>query len=296
MVLPAADLQIRNFLTGIDFCIGTPCAAAGHAGPSGRGHLPAARPDRARPASGDPDAAAVLRPPHAVQPAGASGPLRRRLGAPGQAPNRGQMGLVIMGWATQIEPVDGMKRLVTDHLGLVLQWLGLWVPAGPVLPLPARVRAARTGSSLCSATPRSPYRAVRADAAQRSPADAQRPAAEPRLGRCSVGSSTVARSCSSNAGRDASGGCWPGDGHRRRSGAAPAGRRVVAPTVAAELGTKRIWRAARRQRRPACSNCTSTNPPRRVVDGGRRGGGRPGRGGRCRRHPDRHQRRRRGFQ
>jgi hypothetical protein len=38
------------------------------------------------------------------------------------------LGLVIMGWATQIEPADSMKRLVADHFGFVLAWLGLWFP------------------------------------------------------------------------------------------------------------------------------------------------------------------------
>jgi hypothetical protein len=38
------------------------------------------------------------------------------------------IGLVIMVWATQIEPVDGIERLLPDHVGFVLAWLGLWYP------------------------------------------------------------------------------------------------------------------------------------------------------------------------
>ncbi len=38
------------------------------------------------------------------------------------------VGLVIMAWAAQIEPVDGIERLLTDHFGFVLAWLGLWYP------------------------------------------------------------------------------------------------------------------------------------------------------------------------
>ena len=38
------------------------------------------------------------------------------------------IGLVVMALAAQIEPVERIKRIVSDHFGFVLAWLGLWFP------------------------------------------------------------------------------------------------------------------------------------------------------------------------
>jgi len=129
-VLPAADLfsEYRNFLTGIDFSIST--LRSRHS----------RRPVRLE----------ITLPPDQIEDGQAERVTRTlqrycdtrmhynhrerrgvrfdaisalRVGIPMAA-----VGLVIMGWATQIEPVDGMKRLVTDHLGFVLAWVGVWYP------------------------------------------------------------------------------------------------------------------------------------------------------------------------
>ena len=130
-LLPAADLfsEYRNYLTGIEFCIST------------------LRSRRSR----RPVRLEISLPPHRVEPGQAervSTTLRRycdqRMGYNEREQRAVRFdgvsamlraglavavpGLLIMAWATQIEPEDSIKRLLTDHVGFVLAWLGLWFP------------------------------------------------------------------------------------------------------------------------------------------------------------------------
>jgi hypothetical protein len=38
------------------------------------------------------------------------------------------LGLLVMIWATQIDPSEEVRRLVIDHFGFVLAWIGVWYP------------------------------------------------------------------------------------------------------------------------------------------------------------------------
>ena len=129
-VLPAADLfsEYRNFLTGIDFCISTLRSRRSRRPVRIEISLP---PDQIEPGQSERVTRTLQRYcDHRMQynrrerrAVRFDGVSALRVGLPIAV-----VGLVIMGWATQIEPVDGMKRLVTDHLGFVLAWLGLWFP------------------------------------------------------------------------------------------------------------------------------------------------------------------------
>ena len=129
-VLPDADLfsQYRNFLTGIDFAISTLRSRRSRRPVRLEITLP---PDQIE--DGQPERVMRTlerycdhrirynqRERRAVRFDGVSA---LRVGLPIAA-----VGLVIMAWAAQIEPIDGIKRLLTDHFGFVLAWLGLWYP------------------------------------------------------------------------------------------------------------------------------------------------------------------------
>ena len=128
--MPSTDLfsEYRNFLTGVDFCLS---------------ELRGRR-------SGRPVRLAIRMPPEEIEDGVAerlSRTLRRycnhrirynrresqaqrvggvsalRIGIPITA-----LGLVVAAVSTRIKPSGGAANLVTDHLGWVLAWIGLWFP------------------------------------------------------------------------------------------------------------------------------------------------------------------------
>ncbi len=58
-----------------------------------------------------------------------------RIGIPVSA-----LGLVVAAAATRIRPAGGAANLVTDHLGWVLAWIGLWFPIDQFLFYPLAYR------------------------------------------------------------------------------------------------------------------------------------------------------------
>jgi hypothetical protein len=130
-ILPAVDLfsEYRNFLTGIDFCISTLRGRHSRRPVRLEITLP---PDRVEPGQSERVSRTLRRycdhrmgynsrERRAVRFDGVSAMLRAGLAL-------AVAGLLIMAWSSQIEPADGVKRLVTDHFGFVLAWLGLWFP------------------------------------------------------------------------------------------------------------------------------------------------------------------------
>ena len=130
-VLPVVDLfsEYRNFLTGIDFCISTLRGRHSRRPLRLEISLP---PDQIEPGQSerisrtlrrycDHRMAYNSRERRAVRFDGVSAMLRAGLGL-------ALLGLLIMAWATQIDENDEVKRLVADHFGFVLAWLGLWFP------------------------------------------------------------------------------------------------------------------------------------------------------------------------
>jgi len=130
-VLPVVDLfsEYRNFLTGIDFCISTLRGRHSRRPLRLEISLP---PDQIEPGQSermkrtlrrycDHRMAYNSRERRAVRFDGVSAMLRAGLAL-------ALLGLLIMSWATQIDENDEVKRLVADHFGFVLAWLGLWFP------------------------------------------------------------------------------------------------------------------------------------------------------------------------
>jgi hypothetical protein len=136
--MPSTDLfsEYRNFLTGVDICLS---------------ELRSRR-------SGRPVRLEIRMPPEAIDDGVAeqlARTLRRycnhrihynrresqaqrvggvsalRIGIPISA-----LGLVVAALATKIEPSGGAANLVTDHLGWVLAWIGLWFPLDQFLFYP----------------------------------------------------------------------------------------------------------------------------------------------------------------
>ncbi len=128
--MPQTDLfsEYRNFLTGVDFCLSE---LRGR-----RSRRPVRLEIRLPPGQIDDEVAERLartlrrycdhrirynrREIRAQRFAGVSD---LRIGVPVSA-----LGLVLTAIATTIRPVGGAANLVTDHIGWVLAWIGLWFP------------------------------------------------------------------------------------------------------------------------------------------------------------------------
>jgi hypothetical protein len=140
--MPHTDLfsEYRNFLTGVDFCISEL-----------RGR-PSRRPVRLeiRLPAGEIDdglarrLAQTLRRycDHRIRYNRREGQAQRvggvsalRIGVPVSA-----LGLVLTAVATTMKPVGGAANLITDHLGWVLAWIGLWFPLDQFLFYPLAYR------------------------------------------------------------------------------------------------------------------------------------------------------------
>lgn len=138
--MPQTDLfsEYRNFLTGVDFCLSE---LRGR-----RSRRPVRLVIRLPPGEIDDEVAERLsrtlrrycahrirynrRESQALRVGGVSA---LRIGLPVSA-----LGLVLTAVATTIRPSNGAANLVTDHLGWVLAWIGLWFPLDEFLfyPLP----------------------------------------------------------------------------------------------------------------------------------------------------------------
>lgn len=136
--MPQTDLfsEYRNFLTGIDFCISE--LRARHS------RRPVRLEVRLPPNEIADDVAERLsrtlrryckhrvrynrRESRALRVGGVSA---LRVGVPVSA-----VGLLLVGEATGIRPMGGTVHVITDHLGWVLLWLGLWFPLDQILFYP----------------------------------------------------------------------------------------------------------------------------------------------------------------
>jgi hypothetical protein len=128
--MPHADLfsEYRNFLTGIDFCISTlrsrrsrrPVRLDISLPPDQIGDGQADRVQRTLRRYCDHRIRYNQRERRAVRFDGLSA---WRVGLPIAV-----IGLLVMIWATQIDPDDEVRRLVIDHFGFVLAWIGVWYP------------------------------------------------------------------------------------------------------------------------------------------------------------------------
>jgi hypothetical protein len=136
--MPQADLfsEYRNFLTGIDFAISELRARGSR--------RPVRLEIRLPPDEIDDDVAERLsrtlrryckhrigynrRETRAIRIDGISA---LRIGIPVSA-----VGFVLVGTATDIRPEGGVLQQITDHLGWVLMWLGLWFPLDEFLFYP----------------------------------------------------------------------------------------------------------------------------------------------------------------
>jgi hypothetical protein len=140
--MPSSDLfsEYRNFLTGVDFCI------------SELRSRPSPRPVRLE----------IRLPPEQIDD-GVAGRLARTLHRycdyrirynrrEGQAQRVGgvsalrigvpvtAVGLVLTVAATKIRPATSAANIITDHLGWVLAWIGLWFPIDQFLFYPLAYR------------------------------------------------------------------------------------------------------------------------------------------------------------
>src|SRR5215467_11723758 len=136
--MPQTDLfsEYRNFLTGIDFCVSELRSRRSRRPVRLEIHLP---PDEI-----DDDVAERLsrtlrryckhrmryneREGRALRFGGVSA---LRVGLPVFL-----LGLLLVGEATAIRPASGTVHVVTDHLGWVLMWVGLWFPLDQLLFYP----------------------------------------------------------------------------------------------------------------------------------------------------------------
>jgi hypothetical protein len=140
--MPHTDLfsEYRNFLTGVDFCISEL-----------RGR-PSRRPVRLeiRLPAEEIDAGLAGRLAHTLrrycdhrirynrregQAQRVGGVSALRIGVPVSA-----LGLALTAVATTMKPVGGAPNLITDHLGWVLAWIGLWFPLDQFLFYPLAYR------------------------------------------------------------------------------------------------------------------------------------------------------------
>jgi hypothetical protein len=128
--------EYRNFLNGIDFCIGELRARASRRPVRLEIHLPEAEVD-------DQTAERIARTlrryckhrmrfnRRETRALRLSGIGALRVGLPVAA-----IGFVMVGVATGIKPSDGAAHLIVDHLGWVLLWLGIWFPLDQFLFYP----------------------------------------------------------------------------------------------------------------------------------------------------------------
>jgi hypothetical protein len=136
--MPQTDLfsEYRNFLTGIDFCISElrgrrsrrPVRLEIHLPPGEIDDGVAERLSRTLRRYCDHRIRYNRRETRALRVGGVSA---LRIGIPVSA-----LGLVLTIVATTIRPAGGAANLVTDHVGWVLAWIGLWFPLDEFLFYP----------------------------------------------------------------------------------------------------------------------------------------------------------------
>ena len=136
--MPQTDLfsEYRNFLTGIDFCISELRVRRSRRPVRLEIHLP---PEEIDEGIGERLSRTLRRycthrirynrrEERALRFGAVSG---LRVGVPVFV-----VGLLMVGEATNIRPASGTVHVVTDHLGWVLMWLGLWFPLDQLLFFP----------------------------------------------------------------------------------------------------------------------------------------------------------------
>jgi hypothetical protein len=140
--MPHTDLfsEYRNFLTGVDFCL-----SELRSRPSRRQvRLDIRLPPREIDDGLADRLAATLRRycQHRIRYNRREGQAQRlggisalRIGIPVSA-----LGLAVTAVATTFRPVNGAANLITDHLGWVLAWIGLWFPLDQFLFYPLAYR------------------------------------------------------------------------------------------------------------------------------------------------------------
>jgi hypothetical protein len=136
--MPQTDLfsEYRNFLTGVDFCISELRARRSWQPVRLEIHLPPEHIDegvtermvRTLRRYCDHRIRYTRREVRAQRVGGVSA---LRIGVPVCT-----LGLLLTGLATTIHPADGAAHVVTDHLGWVLAWIGLWFPLDQFLFFP----------------------------------------------------------------------------------------------------------------------------------------------------------------
>jgi hypothetical protein len=136
--MPQTDLfsEYRNFLTGIDFCVSELRGRRSRRPVRLDIHLPPAEIDdgvaerlaRTLRRYCDHRIRYNRRETRALRVGGVSA---LRIGIPVSA-----LGLLLTVVATTIHPVGGAANLVTDHIGWVLAWIGLWFPLDEFLFYP----------------------------------------------------------------------------------------------------------------------------------------------------------------
>jgi hypothetical protein len=136
--MPQTDLfsEHRNFLTGVDFCLSElrgrrswrPVLLEVHLPPGEIGDGVAERLSRTLRRYCAHRIRYNRRESQALRVGGVSA---LRIGIPVSA-----VGLVLTAVATTIRPSNGAANLVTDHLGWVLAWIGLWFPLDQFLFYP----------------------------------------------------------------------------------------------------------------------------------------------------------------
>lgn len=128
--MPQTDLfsEYRNFLTGVDFCISELRARRSWRPVRLEIHLPPEQIDQGLTER----VARTLRRycehrmrynRREMRAQRIGGLSALRIGVPVSA-----LGLVLTAVATTIRPTGGVAQVITDHLGWVLAWIGLWFP------------------------------------------------------------------------------------------------------------------------------------------------------------------------
>ena len=136
--MPQTDLfsEYRNFLTGVDFCLSELRGRQSWRPVLLEVHLP---PDQIDDEVAERLSRTLRRYCHhrirynrrEGQALRVGGVSALRIGVPVSA-----LGLVLTAVATTIRPANGAANLVTDHLGWVLAWIGLWFPLDQFLFYP----------------------------------------------------------------------------------------------------------------------------------------------------------------
>jgi hypothetical protein len=152
--MPQTDLfsEYRNFLTGVDFCLSELRGRRSWRPVRLEIRLP---PEEIGDGVGERLTGTLRRYCHhrirynrrESQAQRVGGVSALRIGVPVSA-----LGLVLTAVATTIRPSGGAANLVTDHLGWVLAWIGLWFPLDQFLFYPlAYGRESRALRLLCDA-------------------------------------------------------------------------------------------------------------------------------------------------